>query len=286
MRSHATRLLPLIRAALAGTSALALATTAQAQEAQQETAGNGDSTALETLIVNGGSGGVITADGYVGTSSATGAKVDTPFLQTPQSISSVTEQQLKDRNPQTLLDVLAYTPGSRVNAFGFDPRFDSFSVRGFDVTYTGVFRDNLRQPGASSSIFKTEPYGLEGVSILRGPSSALYGASGAGGLFNLITKRPTEVPLHELQVQYGTDNRYQGQFDFSGPVNETDPVYYRLTGLLRDSDTEQVSVPDDRAYIAPAFTWKPDEDTSLTVLGEYSRTKTGGTAAYYNDPTG
>ena len=284
MRSHATRLLPLIRAALAGTSALALAATAQAQEAQQETAGNGDSTALEALIVNGGSGGVITADGYVGTSSATGAKVDTPFLQTPQSISSVTEQQLKDRNPQTLLDVLAYTPGSRVNAFGFDPRFDSFSVRGFDVTYTGVFRDNLRQPGASSSIFKTEPYGLEGVSILRGPLSALYGASGAGGLFNLITKRPTEVPLHELQVQYGTDNRYQGQFDFSGPVNETDPVYYRLTGLLRDSDTEQVSVPDDRAYIAPAFTWKPDEDTSLTVLGEYSRTKTGGTAAYYNDP--
>ncbi|HTO32136.1 MAG TPA: TonB-dependent siderophore receptor [Pararhizobium sp.] len=243
-----------------------------------------EATALETLTVTGGSGGTITADGYIGTGSATGAKVDTPFLETPQSISSVTEQQLKDRNPQTLLDTFAYTPGARVGASGFDPRFDAFSVRGFDVTYTGVFRDNLRQPGASSSIFKNEPYGLEGVSILRGPSSALYGASGAGGLFNLITKRPTEEPLRELQVQYGTDNRYQGQFDFSGPINETDPLYYRITGLLRDSDTEQVGVPDDRAYIAPAFTWKPDEDTKLTILGEYSRTKTGGTAAYYNDP--
>jgi iron complex outermembrane receptor protein len=243
-----------------------------------------DVTTLETLVVTGGSGGVITADGYVGTSSATGAKVDTPFLQTPQSISSVTEQQLKDRNPQTLLDTFAYTPGARVGGSGFDPRFDAFAVRGFDVTYTGVFRDNLRQPGASSSLFKNEPYGLEGVSILRGPSSALYGASGAGGLFNLITKRPTEEPLHEVQVQYGTDNRYQGQFDFSGPINDTDPLYYRMTGLLRDSDTEQVSVPDDRGYIAPALTWKPDEDTKLTILGEYSRTKTGGTAAYYNDP--
>lgn len=241
-------------------------------------------TALEALTVTGGSGGVITGDGYVGTGSATGAKIDTPFLQTPQSISSVTEQQLKDRNPQTLLETFAYTPGARVGASGFDPRFDSFTVRGFDVTYTGVFRDNLRQPGASSSLFKNEPYGLEGVSILRGPSSALYGASGAGGLFNLITKRPTEVPLRELQIQYGTDNRHQGQFDFSGPVNDTDPLYYRMTGLLRDSDTEQVSVPDDRAYIAPAFTWKPDEDTKLTILGEYSRSRTGGTAAYYNDP--
>lgn len=89
MPNQTIRLLPLIRATLAGTSALALVATAQAQEAQQETAGNAESTALETLIVNGGSGGVITADGYVGTSSATGAKVDTPFLQTPQSISSL-----------------------------------------------------------------------------------------------------------------------------------------------------------------------------------------------------
>lgn len=262
-----------------------LVATAQAQEAQQETAASGDSTTLETLVVNGGSGGVITAEGYVGISSATGAKVDTPFLETPQSISSVTEQQLKDRNPQTLLDAIAYTPGARVSAYGFDPRFDSFTVRGFDVTYTGVFRDNLRQPGAGSSLFKTEPYGLEGVSILRGPSSALYGASGAGGLFNLISKRPTEEALREVQIQYGSHDRYQGQFDFSGPVNETDPVYYRLTGLLRDADTEQVGVPDDRAYIAPALTWKPDEDTKLTILGEYSRTKTGGTAAYYYDTT-
>src|SRR5687768_1655811 len=100
MPSKSALRLPLIRLALAGTSALALVATAQAQEAEQETVSNGDSTALETLVVNG-SGGVITAEGYVGTSSATGAKIDTPFLETPQSISTVTEQQLKDRNPQT-----------------------------------------------------------------------------------------------------------------------------------------------------------------------------------------
>ncbi|MCF3642789.1 TonB-dependent siderophore receptor [Rhizobium sp. TRM95111] len=274
-----------LRLALAGTSLLTLAAIAHAQEPAVATTTDTGATVLEDIVVDGGSGGVITADGYVGKSSATGAKVDTPFVQTPQSISSVTQQQMEDRNPQTLLDTLAYTPGTRIGAYGFDPRFDSFTVRGFDVTYTGVFRDNLRQPGAGSSLFKTEPYGLEGVSILRGPSSALYGASGAGGLYNLISKRPTEETFNEVQVQYGSHDRYQGQFDLSGPVNDTDPFYYRLTGLMRDADTEQVGVPDDRAYIAPALTWKPDEDTRLTILGEYSRTKTGGTAAYYYDAT-
>lgn len=271
-----------LRLALAGTSLVALASAVHAQD--EAAATDGGATVLEDIVVDGGSGGVINADGYVGKSSATGAKIDTPFIETPQSISSVTQAQLEDRNPQTLLDTLAYTPGTRIGAYGFDPRFDSFTVRGFDVTYTGVFRDNLRQPGAGSSLFKTEPYGLEGVSILRGPSSALYGASGAGGLYNLISKRPTEEALREVQVQYGSHDRYQGQFDLSGPINDEDPFYYRLTGLLRSADTEQVGVPDDRAYIAPAFTWKPDEDTRLTILGEYSRTKTGGTAAYYYDP--
>ncbi|OQP87795.1 ferrioxamine B receptor precursor protein [Rhizobium rhizosphaerae] len=271
--------------ALAGTTLTPLCRTALAQEAGATAMqdATGSSTMLDTIVASGGSGGVITADGYVGTSSATGTKVDTPFLQTPQSVSSVTQAQLEDRNPQTLTDALAYTPGTRVGGYGFDPRFDSFTVRGFDVTYTGIFRDNLRQPGAGSSLFKTEPYGLEGVSILRGPSSALYGASGAGGLYNLITKRPTDTPLREVEIQYGTQDRIQGQFDFSGPVNESDPVTYRMTGLARSADTEQVGVPDDRVYLAPALTWKPDEDTRFTLLGEVSRIKTGGTAAYYYD---
>ncbi|WP_217539548.1 TonB-dependent receptor plug domain-containing protein, partial [Stenotrophomonas sp. GbtcB23] len=109
------------------------------------------------IVLDGGSGGVIDADGYVGKSSATGAKADTPFVETPQTISSVTEKQIEDRNPQSLLDAIAYTPGARVNAYGADPRYDSFFVRGSNVTNTGVFRDNLRQPAAGYGLFLTEP---------------------------------------------------------------------------------------------------------------------------------
>lgn len=238
---------------------------------------------LDEIQVDGGSGGVITASGYVGRSSATGTKTDTPFVETPQSISSVTEKQLEDRKPQSLLEAISYTPGVRVNAYGTDPRYDSFFVRGFNITNTGVFRDNLRQPTAGYGIFMTEPYGIEGISILRGPSSALYGATGAGGLYNVITKRPTMTPLREIGIQYGTYDRRQAQFDLSGPVEGVDTLYYRLTGVGRVAGTEFKSVPDDRVYIAPALTWKPNEDTKLTILGEYSRAKTGGSPGYYND---
>ncbi|EIM30179.1 TonB-dependent siderophore receptor [Microvirga lotononidis] len=257
-------------------SLLFLASAALAQDAIQ----------LETITVEGESTseGGVTADGYVATRADVGTKTDTPLVKVPQTINVVTQEQLEDRNVQTLKEALAYTPGVRTNAFGFDNRFDSFSIRGFDVTYTGVYRDGLRELNGNFSIFKTEPYGLDAISILKGPSSVLYGGGSPGGIVNLVTKRPTEQVIREIEGQVGNHDRYQGQFDLSGPVVNNDNILYRLTGLFRSSNTELLSVPDDRIYIAPALTFRSDDrNTSLTLLGEYSHFQLGGNSSFFNE---
>lgn len=241
---------------------------------------------LEEITVQGQANdqtGPITANGYVATSSRSATKTDTPILETPQSISTVTQKQIEDRKPQNLLEAVSYTPGARVGGYGFDPRYDAFTIRGIDVTHTGVFRDGLRQVNSPNGLFRLEPYGLEGISILRGPAASIYGASSTGGIVDLISKRPTFLPFREVEVQTGSYGRLQGSFDLSGPVTSDNTMFYRLTGLVRDAGTEIDAVKDDRIFIAPAFTWKPTEATSLTILGEYMDATTGGTAAYIND---
>ncbi len=240
---------------------------------------------LDEVTVEGsqnGQGADITANGYVATSTRSATKTDTPVLETPRSMSTVTQEQLEDRKPQTLLDAVSYTPGARVGSYGFDPRYDAFSIRGIDVTYTGVFRDGLRQVNSPNGLFRLEPYGLEGITILRGPAASIYGASSTGGIVDLISKRPTFLPFREVEVQTGSYGRLQGNFDLSGPVNSDNTLFYRLTGLVRDAGTEIDAVDDDRIFIAPAFTWKPNDATTLTILGEYMDSTTGGTAAYIN----
>lgn len=241
---------------------------------------------LDEVTVEGtreGQGVPILANGYVATSSRSATKTDTPILETPQSISTVTQQQIEDRKPQALLDALSYTPGVRVGGYGFDPRYDAFSIRGIDVTYTGVFRDGLRQVNSPNGLFRLEPYGLEGISILRGPAASIYGASSTGGIVDLISKRPTFLPFREVEIQTGSYGRLQGNFDLSGPVTSEQTLFYRLTGLVRQAGTVIDAVPDDRVFIAPAFTWKPSDATTLTLLGEYMDSTTGGTAAYFNN---
>lgn len=231
----------------------------------------------------GGAPGVVATRGYTPVSGRSATKTDTPILETPQAVSVVSRQQLEDRQPQSLLEAVAYTPGSVTGSFGFDPRYDSFTIRGIDVTYTGVFRDGLRQINSPNGLFRLEPYGLESITILRGPAASIYGASSSGGIVDLISKRPLFQPLREINLQTGSFDRIQGAFDLSGPLEGNPTMAYRLTGLVRSAGTELEALKDDRAYIAPAFTWRPDADTKLTFLAEYMNGVTGGTAAYINN---
>ncbi|MDX8496342.1 TonB-dependent siderophore receptor [Mesorhizobium sp. VK22B] len=264
---------------LAGTAILGQAWPAIAQE-------NGDATVLGKIEVTAESNEILVQDGYVAKKDRIGTKVDTPIVKIPQAVSVVTQKQIEDQKPRTLNDALGYTASANPNSFGFDTRYDAFFLRGFPAFYNGMFRDGLRQYNGPSAWFKTEPYGIEGVTILKGPASSLYGVSGPGGIVNVVTKRPKDEPFHEIELLAGEHNRFQAALDASGPVNEDGSILYRFTSLGRLSETDLPAYPDDKLYLAPAITFKPDEDTRLTILGEYSKSVTGGTAAFYNSAYG
>ena len=70
----------------------------------------------------GASGGDFQTDGYVATNAVSASKTSMPLVKVPQSVSVVTEEQLEDRNAQTLLEAVSYAAETRVGAYGFDPR--------------------------------------------------------------------------------------------------------------------------------------------------------------------
>lgn len=246
-------------------------------------------TTLETIVVDGqsnakaaGEGATsIRSDRYVGKSSTIGTKTDVDLAKVPQSISIVSRKELEDRNVQSLVQATNYSSGVRTGVYGFDPRYDTVFIRGFNVTDTGYYRDGLRDLGGTFSVARKEPYGLEGIAILKGPSSVLYGGGSPGGIVNVISKRPTDEPFNEVEAQVGNFDRRQVNFDTSGPVAGNENILYRVTGLARDADTQFVAAKNDRLYIAPAITFRSDDqDTKLTVLGEYGRFTTGGAAGF------
>ncbi|MDQ7246893.1 TonB-dependent siderophore receptor [Dongia sedimenti] len=204
-------------------------------------------------------------EGYVAEQSGAGTKTDTPLIETPQSISVVTADQMEAQGAESVTDALRYTSGVQVQPFGRDGRFDWISIRGYDSSEF-LYRDGI---GTPTGQMKLEPYGLERLEILKGPASVTYGQMAPGGVVNAVTKRPTEEPLHVVELMGGSYEHIEGRFDFGGPLGGDQRFLYRLTGLARDSGSQVDHTPDNRYYIAPAFTWNPNEDTSLTLLTDF-----------------
>lgn len=241
---------------------------------------------LDDVSVEAESDETLVQDGYVAESGQQATKVDTPILLIPQAMTVVTQDQLEDQAPRTINESLTYASATNPYSFGYDNRFDAFSVRGFPLYYDGVFRDGIRQYNAPTALYKNEPYGLEALALLKGPSSSLYGASGAGGIMNLVSKRPKDEYFNELRLSTGEHSRAEAAFDFSGPFKTNDAVRYRLTGLFRDSDTHLDGFDDDKFYLAPSLSVDIGDNTTMTFLGEWSKSKTGGVAGFYNPSPG
>ncbi|MGC4026621.1 MAG: TonB-dependent siderophore receptor [Mesorhizobium sp.] len=225
-------------------------------------------TELQEVVVTGDKANGIGPDAnYVAKDTTTGSKTDTPLAEIPQSVSVITRKELDDRKPVQLEDTLAYTSGVVASPWGLDDRFDECLIRGFDLCTSTLYRDGLSQRLIGFSGFKIEPYGMQRVEVLKGPASVLYGENDVGGLVNAVTKRPPSEPLYDGYVSYGSFDTFETGIDIGGPINPT--WSYRLTGLYRDGSTQTDFTQNDRIYVAPALTWQPDEQTSLTILGNY-----------------
>ena len=219
-------------------------------------------------------------DGYVARNSATGTKTNTPLIETPASVSVVSQEQIRNLNERTISDALDYASGVRSDTFGNDTRNDFFTIRGFPAQIDGYFLDGLQLRSPGFGTFSLEPFGLERLEVLKGPASVLYGGSNTGGIINGVSKRPITDGKQHGYLESGIDNygNAYGAFDLSGPVSQKpdNQFFYRLDGSARGGGTQVDFINNNRFFIAPSLTWAPDAATNVTLLGSYQKDDTKG----------
>jgi iron complex outermembrane receptor protein len=217
--------------------------------------------------------------GYVARRSSSGTKTNTPIMETPQAVSVIGADQIRDQKPNKLDEVLRYTAGVRAGTFGADTRNDWWLIRGFKSDDIGLFLDGMQLFYTSYASWKLQPSNMERVEVLRGPSAVLYGGSSPSGIVNVISKMPPTEPIRYIETGVNNfGNAYVG-FDVGGPVatqSQDGKLFYRVVGQVQNGGTQVNFTPDNNYFIAPSVTWKPDADTTFTVLASASRQDTRG----------
>lgn len=215
--------------------------------------------------------------GYTAKTSKGSTKTDKPLIETAQSISVVTRQQMEDQGALTVNQALNYTAGAFTNFGGAATRYDTVSLRGFhggDVD--NIFLDGLRlmsDPG-SYNILQVDPWFLERIDVIKGPSSALYGQTVPGGLVMETSKRPQFAEEGHFRTYFGNHATTGVAMDYTNAIN--DQWAFRLTGLTHKSDTQYDHTREEKYAISPSLLWQPDEDTSLLLKAYLQKDPSGG----------
>ncbi|QOZ26283.1 TonB-dependent siderophore receptor [Bradyrhizobium sp. CCBAU 51753] len=260
------------RAARAGSASRRAATPRQTQTqtaAQPPAASPGGRGARETAT------GPV--NGYLARVSASGTKTSTPIIQTPQSITVIGAEQIRDQKIVSKFDeVLRYTPGVIGGTYGSDFRNDWFLIRGFPAQNESLFLDGLQLFYTSYASWKLQPFNLERVEVLRGPSGILYGGSAPGGLVNAVSKLPQAEPVRYIEAGVNNFGNAYTAFDIGGAVPQPGnaQLLYRFVGQVQGGGTQTDYTYDNNFFFAPSVTWRPDADTKLTVYATAAHNNT------------
>ncbi|MBO0991205.1 TonB-dependent siderophore receptor [Delftia sp. SD018] len=198
--------------------------------------------------------------GYAARRSTSATKTDTALIDTPQSISVVTQDQVRDQGSQGLAEALRYVPG--VGFAQGEGNRETPIFRGISTTgdfYVDGMRDDVQ--------YYRDLYNIERVEVLRGPNAMIFGRGATGGLINRVTKMPNWTAGYGGSLTLGSNSNRRVTADINQSLN--DQVSIRLNALYEKSDSYRDGVWLERKGINPTISWKLAPKTLASLSYEH-----------------
>jgi len=230
---------------------------------------NPDATTLDAVSVSAK---------FVAQGAKSAMKMDITVMETPYSVSSYGDAFMKAIETTQLADLYNYMTGVRRGGnSGYD-----ISIRGFKSTQAdknAIMVDGL--PGVAGRFGSPPTFAAEGVEVVKGPASVLYGSAQPGGFVNIITKKPRAQAAGVVDIRassyhgagwsLGDRNSYNIGLDFTGPLDSEQRLLYRFIAEYGDQDGFRYNSWDESSYIAPSLTWHLSDATHLSAAFEYRK---------------
>lgn len=238
--------------ALACLSVLSQTASAEANSVSANTEAN-----VERITVYGRQNSVVKNSGLA-------TKSDMSLMETPAAVVIVDQELIETQGTDNLQDLIRNISGvtQAGNNYGIG---DNIVIRGLGANYTydgmygGAGLGNTFNPTRSLT-------NVESVEVLKGPATGLYGMGSAGGVINLIEKKPQFESKNKFTAEVGQWDTYSLALDSTGALN--DDVAYRLVAKSGRSDGYR-DIGTDRDEIYGALKWVLSDSQDVMFSGAY-----------------
>ena len=187
-------------------------------------------------------------------------------LDLPQSVVTVERAVLEQQQALRLSDVLANVAGLYVTSTTGGTQ-EELGSRGFAYGSNNTFKNGVR----FNNGVMPEVSSLERMEVLKGSAAILYGNVAAGGVLNLVTKKPQFARGGSVGLRVGSFGFVKPMFDVYGGVGSSQKAAFRLNGTYERSDSYRDGVSANRVYVNPSLLFRLSPKTDLLVEGDYLR---------------
>jgi catecholate siderophore receptor len=192
-------------------------------------------------------------------------KYTEPLRDIPQTITVIDKKTIEQQGATTLRDVLRNVPGLTVTAGeGGNVGGDNLTLRGFSAR-NDIYVDGARDLSPQNR----DPFNLEQVEVVKGPSSATTGRGSTGGTVNLVTKVPNLRPSYNFDLSGGTDRTKRITGDLNVPLERLklgSESAFRINFVGHDSTyAGREDVRNSRYGVAPTLLIGLSKKTTLTL---------------------
>jgi len=196
-------------------------------------------------------------------------KMNVNEMDLPQALTVIDENALKAQQISNITDLLKNVNGMYIMSTtgGYQ---EEIASRGTNLTSTNTFKNGIRYYGG----MKTEMSGIEKAEILKGNSALLFGNVAAGGVLNLVTKKPKFDFGGNVAMTYGSFDRFKPQFDIYGSLNKQKTIAFRLDGSYEQANSFRKFVESKTYYINPSLIFQLTPKTTILLEGDYTNNKT------------
>lgn len=168
----------------------------------------------------------------------TSTKIETPAQYSTQSVTVITEEEIKEKNYTDTTEILRQTAGVQFKQAGGPGQFNYPKLRGFGSGHFLVVVDGVKineglSPGVGNFLGQIDPKLIEKIEILRGPQADIYGSDSTAGVIAITTKGPLAGQHPELAAEYGSLDWKKGYGSLRGTQGD---FGYSLNLAYTDSD--------------------------------------------------
>lgn len=185
---------------------------------------------------------------YSASQSTTASKTDTPLIETPQSVSVVTQSMIQDYQVNSLDDAMKFVSGvTQGNTLGGTE--DGFVKRGFGANSDG----SILLDGVRSNQGLAFDSTVDHVEVLKGSASLLYGIQNPGGVINMISKKPQYEWNTRVSGRTGGSGGGAGTLDITGPLGHG--FAFRMIAERQSDDYWRNFGKNQHTLLAPSLSW-------------------------------